>query len=143
MRIPAWTSTDSILAALVADRPDAFRGQWHMARMARAQNQPEAAIANYDKAIKLWPYREGLVSEAAVYASGLGRAAYARDIAFYGTQRWPHNPAFHRIVAGNAIDLGDTITAVRTLQNALKLHPGDSVLNQMWRAVQPPNSQTR
>jgi protein O-mannosyl-transferase len=134
-RVPDWTSTDVILTKLTKDRPDAFRGQWHMARMARAKDNTEAALVNYDKAMKLWPYREGLVQEVAIYASGKGRANYARDVAFYGAQRWPQNVAFHRIVAGNALDLGDTATAVRTLRRALELHPGDSVLNQMWRAV--------
>ena len=140
VRVPAWTSTDAILTALIDDRPDAFRGQWHMARMARAKDDVEGALNTYNQAIKLWPFREGLVQEAAAYASSKGRAAYARDVAFYGTQRWPQNPAFHQLVAGNALDLGDTTTAVRTLRKALQLHPADSVLNQMWRATQSTHS---
>jgi hypothetical protein len=105
--------------------------------MARAKGDVEGALTTYNQAIKLWPFREGLVQEAAGYASSKGRAAYARDVAFYGTQRWPQNVAFHQVVAGNALDLGDTVTAVRTLRKGLQLHPSDSVLNQMWRAIQP------
>jgi protein O-mannosyl-transferase len=137
VRVPDWTSTDRILAKLTEDRPDAFRGQWHMARMARATGNVEKALTTYDKAMKLWPYREGLVQETALYASSQGRAGYARDVAFYGTQRWPQNVAFHRVLAGNALDLGDTATAVRALRRGLELHPGDTLLNQMWRAAAP------
>jgi protein O-mannosyl-transferase len=135
MRVPEWKSTDSILLALVRDRPDAFRGQWHKARIARARGDVEVALQTYDQALKLWPFREGLVKEAAAYGSGQGRAAWARDVAFYGTQRWPNTVEFHRIVAGNALDLGDTATAVRTLRKALQLHPRDTILNDMWRAA--------
>lgn len=137
VRAPEWTSTDAILTALVRDRPDAFRGQWHMARMARAKGDVGGALTNYDKAMKLWPYREGLVQETALYATSNGRAAYGRDVAFYGTQRWPNNVVFHRLIAGNALDLSDTTTAVRALRQALQLHPRDSILNQMWRAAAP------
>lgn len=140
VRVPDWKSTDAILIKLTEDRPDAFRGQWHLARIARSKGQVETALATYDKAMKLWPYREGLVQETALYATSNGRAAYARDVAFYGTQRWPRNVSFHRLLSGNALDLGDTATARRALGQALQLHPQDSVLNQMWRAAAPNSS---
>ena len=135
IRVPEWKSTDTILMALIRDRPDAFRGQWHKARMARARGDAEEALRTYDYTLKLWPFREGLVKEAAVFGTSQGRAAWARDVAFYGTQRWPTTADFHRIVAGNSLDLGDTITAVRTLKRALQLHPNDKILNDMWRAA--------
>jgi hypothetical protein len=135
IRVPEWKSTDSILLALVRDRPDAFRGLWHKARIARARGDAEAALRTYDEALKAWPFREGLVKEAAVFGTSQGRAAWARDVAFYGTQRWPQTVDFHRIVAGNALDLGDTATAVRTLRQALQRHPNDKILNDMWRAA--------
>ncbi len=141
VRVPDWKSTDSILLALVRDRPDAFRGVWHVARIERQQGDTTAALANYDLALKLWPYRELLVEESATYATSRGRAAYARNIAFYGSQRWPQNVVFHQLLAGNALDLGDTATAVRSLNRALKLHPSDSLLNQMWRAAAPGTNQ--
>jgi hypothetical protein len=135
IRVPEWKSTDSILLALVRDRPDAFRGQWHRARIARARGDTELALRTYDQALKIWPFREGLVKEAAVFGTSQGRAAWARDVAFYGTQRWPKTVDFHRLVAANALDLGDTATARRTLDRALQLHPNDKILNDMWRAA--------
>jgi tetratricopeptide (TPR) repeat protein len=135
IRVPEWKSTDSILLALVRDRPDAFRGQWHKARIARARGDAEAALRTYDQALKLWPYREGLVKEAAVFGTSQGRAGWARDVAFYGTQRWPQTVDFHRLVAANALDLADTATAVQALRRALQLHPNDRILNDMWRAA--------
>ena len=137
VRVPQWTSTDSILFQLVEDRPDAFRGQWHVARDHREHRRVEAALASYDQAFRLWPYREGLVQETAAYASGQGRSAYARDIAMFGMQRWPKNIAFYRMAAGNSLDLGDTTTATRVLRDGLQLSPGDTLLNQMWRAAAP------
>lgn len=135
VRVPEWKSTDSILFALVRDRPDAFRGQWHVARSHREQNNTEAALTHYDEAVKLWPYREGLVQEAAAYAGSQGRPLYARDLALYGSRRWPRNVAFARMAAGNSLDLGDTATARLVLTDALRLHPADTLLNRMWHAA--------
>jgi hypothetical protein len=133
-RIPDWESTDSIMLALVRDRPDAFRGQWHVARIARAHGDAAAAVAGYDRALKLWPHREGLVQEAAAYGGSQGRTAWARDVATWGTTRWPGNINFHRLLASNAIDMGDTVTARRAVSSGLRLNPSDELLNAMQRA---------
>ena len=133
-RIPDWRSTDSIMLALVRDRPDAFRGQWHLARMARARGDASAAVARYDRALKLWPHREGLVQEAAAYGGSQGRSAWARDVAAWGGTRWPNNINFHRMIASQAIDQGDTATARRAVLNGLRLDPNDQLLNAMQRA---------
>jgi tetratricopeptide (TPR) repeat protein len=122
---------------LVRDRPDAFRGQWHAARIERAEGKPQAALEAYDRAFRLWPYREGLVNELASFASGQGRAGYARSIAMFGARRWPGNVNFHRMASGNSLHLGDTVTALGTLRRGLQLHPADSVLIMMWRAAVP------
>ncbi|HEY0304229.1 MAG TPA: hypothetical protein VGC44_04610 [Longimicrobiales bacterium] len=137
MRIPEWKSTDSILFRLVKDRPDAFRGQWHVARDHREHNRVAAALASYDQAFRLWPYREGLVQEVAAYASSQGHTAYARDVATFGAQRWPQNVQFYRLAVGNSLDLGDTATAARMVRAGLQFHPGDSLLNRMSQAVMP------
>ena len=141
VRVPEWDSTNSVLRAQVRDRPDSFRGQWHMARIARGENDVESALASYDRALRLWPFREGLVMEAAAYASNNRRAAYALNIANYGLQRWPQTVDFHRLVAANALDLGDTATARKTLQLGLERHPSDQMLNDMATAlgVKQPN----
>jgi hypothetical protein len=139
VRIPEWKSTNTIMLALVRDRPDAFRGQWHAARVERAEGRAQTALERYDVAFRLWPYRQGLVQEAASFASGQGRTGYARSIALFGAQRWPDNVNFHRIASANSLDLGDTITAIRTLRRGLLLHPNDSILNRMWQAASPEN----
>ena len=136
-RIPDWKSTDAIMEALVRDRPDAFRGQWHLARMARADDQHERALQLYDRAITLWPYREGLVREAAAYGGERGRIAWARNLANWGTQRWPESVDFHRLLAGHAIDMGDTTAARQAVDAGLRVAPRDTILNQMRRAFGP------
>jgi hypothetical protein len=133
-RIPDWTSTDAIMSALVRDRPDAFRGEWHMARMARSHGQVDKALGLYDKALRLWPYREGLVEEAAAYGTEHNRVVWAREVAHWGTQRWPRNVNLQRTLAANAIDMGDTVTARNAVSAGLHIAPKDSVLNAMWRA---------
>ena len=134
-RVPEWDSTDTILMALVRDRPDAFRGQWHAARMARRDNDVDGALAAYNHALQLWPFREGLVKEAAAYASGHGRVAFARNVAAYGLQRWPDTVDFHRMVAANALDMGDTTAARETVRRALARHPNDQMLKDMAVAL--------
>jgi hypothetical protein len=140
LRIPDWKSTDTIMTALVRDRPDAFRGQWHMARMARAQGDALTALTRYDQALRLWPYRQGLVQEAAAYGGDKGRSAWARDVALWGTRRWPNNIHFQRMLAANAVDMGDTLTARRALLAGLRIAPNDTILNQMWRAFGAPRT---
>lgn len=135
MRVPDWKSTDTIMAALLRDRPDAFRGHWHMARVARTRGDVAAALTSYDRAVRLWPYREALVQETAVYASSQGQEAWARVLALRGAQRWPANVHFHRILAAYALDHGDAIAARQILERARQLHPNDQMLNDMWRAL--------
>lgn len=139
-RIPDWNSTDSIMLALVRDRPDAFRGQWHLARMARQKKDAATAVARYDRAMQLWPYRETLAQEAAAYGGSQARAAWARDIAFWGTLRWPDNVNFNRMLAAHAIDLGDSATARQAVAKGLRTHPADSILNQMRQAFGQPGT---
>jgi predicted Zn-dependent protease len=126
------------MIALVRDRPDAFRGQWHMARMARQANHAQEALKRYEGAMKLWPYRESLAQEAAAYASDRGAKAWSRDVAFYGTLRWPKNVDFYRLLAANAVDLGDTATARTAVQKGLAVKADDQILNDMWRAFGTP-----
>lgn len=133
-RIPTWKSTDTVMATLLRDRPDSFRAQWHMARLARQRGDVQAALQRYDLAMKLWPYREGLVQEAAAYGGSQGRAAWARDLAFWGTRRWPQNANFYRMLAAHAIDLGDTTVARQAVRNGLRRHPSDQILNDMQNA---------
>jgi protein O-mannosyl-transferase len=133
-RIPDWKSTDTIMIALVRDRPDAFRGRWHLARMARARGDVAQALNGYARALEVWPYREGLVNEAAAYASANNRTVWARDVARWGTQHWPDNANLQRTLAVSAIDLGDTLTARRAVGKGLSVAPNDSLLIQMSRA---------
>lgn len=137
-RIPDWDSTDSIMQAMIRDRPDGFRAQWHMARLARKKGDVAVALAQYDKAMKLWPYREGLALEATVYVSSKGNTAWARNLALFGTQRWPDNPAFFNMLAAASIDMGDSTTARRVVADGLRLHPDNKILNDMWRAFGQP-----
>ncbi len=134
VRVPEWKSTESIMLALVRDRPESFRGQWVMARMARAQPDPQRALALYAHALQLWPYRERVVQEAALYASTQRQDAWAQRLAAWGVRRWPDNVNFRRMLVAHAIDVGDTIAARRELREALRIAPADTVLNQMWQA---------
>lgn len=137
VRVPEWKTTDTVMAAVMRDRPDAFRAHWYNARTARTAADVNGALAHYDRALRLWPYREGLVHEAALYASSQGRAVWAQELAERGVQRWPGNVVLQRMYAGYALDRGDTATARRALARALQLHPGDTLLNQMWRSITP------
>ena len=127
-RIPVWKSTDSVMVSVAKAKPQSFRGQWHLARMSRQRGHVN------DLALKLWPYREGLVQEAAAYGAAKGSTAWAHDVALWGRQHWPRNVNFHHMVAAGAIDRGDTIAARRAVLEGLRMSPNDSILNQMWRA---------
>lgn len=134
VRIPAWQSTHSIIAAQVRSRPDSFRGQWHTAREARSRGDVATALATYDRALQLWPHRESMVAEIAAYAGSQQRVAWARQVAKWGSERWPQNVNFHRMLAAYAIDLGDTVTARRAVVNGLQVDSTDQTLNEMARA---------
>lgn len=136
-RIPDWDSTDSIMMAQRRDRPDSFRAEWHAARMARRDRQPALALRRYQKALQLWPYRERLVVEAAAYMSEQRDIAGTIRVAGYGTQRWPRNVQLQRLLAANALDAGDTVTARAALRAGLRLAPNDSLLRQMRTVLNP------
>jgi hypothetical protein len=134
-RIPEWRSTDSIMIALVRDRPDSFRGQWHLARLARMNNDTTAALQRYRQALMLWPHRQRLVIEAAAFAAQAGQVRMAYDLSRVAVQRWPGDVAGQRLLAGAALDLGDTITARHAIRAGLAIAPRDDVLRRMAAAV--------
>jgi tetratricopeptide (TPR) repeat protein len=135
VRIPEWRTTDTIFAALIRDRPDSFRAHWHTARIAVRDRQPQLALARYGRALDLWPYRRQLVLEAATQASLHGDRDYARRLSSYMLQRWPGDLDASRMFAGAALDLGDTTAARATIDQALRLHPGDTLLLRMRAAI--------
>ncbi len=132
-----WDSTDSIMMAQVRDRPESFRAVWHVARMSRRDGKPELAVQQYQQALQLWPYRERLVVEVVAYLTNRKDLASAQGIARWGTQRWPKNIEFQRLIAANALDSGDTLTARAAIAAGLRLNPADSLLNKMSAAVNP------
>ena len=130
-RIPDWKSTDEILMAQLRDRPDTFRAEWHAARMAKRDRNPRAALEHYARALRLWPWRERMVVEAAAYASQQRDVRFALQLARHGVNRWPASLELQRLLAANALDAGDTATARVALRAGLKLAPKDTLLNQM------------
>jgi hypothetical protein len=135
VRIPEWRTTDTIFAALMRDRPDAFRAHWHSARIALRDRQPGLALERYGRALQLWPYRRQLVLEAATQAALHGDRDYARRLSTYMLQRWPGDLDASRMLAGAALDVGDTTVARVTIDHALRLHPGDTLLLRMRAAI--------
>jgi tetratricopeptide (TPR) repeat protein len=135
IRIPDWESTDSILLAQLRDRPDSFRAHWHAARIERRANRVESAIGHYHRAVQLWQFRERLIVEAAAYAAQQQRALMAVTLAQHGTKVWPRNAQLHRLLAANALDLGDTATARSALRTGLELAPNDDLMKKMSAAI--------
>ena len=137
VRIPEWRTTHTIFEALRRDRPDSFRGAWHFARVAVAQDRREEALRLHSEALELWPYRRKLVQEAALYAGGLGLAERARNLTTFALDRWPDDLPLRRLHAGLLLDGGDTLNARRHIMDGLRWHPDDELLLRMLDAAQP------
>jgi hypothetical protein len=135
VRIPEWDSTDRIMAALARDRPDAFRGQWHRARIARAQGRDGEALALYGSAMELWPYRLGLVLETISQATRAGDLAYADRLSSFAVERWPSNVDARRLLAAVRLDMGDTTAARLAVGEGLRVAPDDETLRRMAHAI--------
>lgn len=135
VRVPEWESTDRIMLALVRDRPDAFRGQWHMARMARTAGNPDEALRAYGRALELWPHRQRMVFEAIGYAAEVRRLDYAADLAAYAARRWPESADAHRFLVATTLDAGDTAAARRYLREGLRVAPADEAMLRMREAI--------
>lgn len=140
LRIPDWDSTDQILLAQLRDRPDSFRAHWHAARIERRANRVQAALARYSQAVQLWPFRERLIVESSAYAASQSQSRIAYRLAAFGVQRWPRNLQLQRLLASNALDLGDTVTARRAMLAGLKLAPNDDLLRRMSATLAPEKS---
>ncbi|MEX1183637.1 MAG: hypothetical protein WEF86_10420 [Gemmatimonadota bacterium] len=137
LRIPVWDSTASVHAALLRDRPDAFRGHWYLARVAVNRNAPREALERYSDALGIWPYRQRLVLEAAAYAAQSGDLPFAARLTTFALSRWPNDVRFLRIHAAAHLDLGDTATARSSIDRALRIAPEDSTLLAMRSAILP------
>jgi protein O-mannosyl-transferase len=134
-RIPDWQSTDTVMEALVRDRPDSFRGHWHLARMARASNDMSAAVAQYDTAMALWPRRKTLVVEAASFAVDQGDLRRALALTTLAARQWPDDVEVLRMLAGVALDTNDVETAERAIRDGLRVQPDDDMLRRMSAAL--------
>jgi hypothetical protein len=135
VRIPDWVSTTTIFRALLTSRPDSFRAHWHLARKASDAHDPQRSMEYYAHAMHLWPYRIRLIREATEYAVRNGDLMLAREFAQNGVTKWPKVAEFHRSLAGIALDLGDTATAVVQIREGLAISPDDKVLRSMNDAL--------
>jgi hypothetical protein len=137
-RVPEWRSTERIMAAQLRDRPDSFRAQWALARQARLDGDATRALERYAEAMRLWPYRERLALESAGFAAESGQRRMAFQLASFAAQRWPGALDAQRLLAGTALDLGDTTTARLAVRTGLRLDPRDDVLRRMDAAMTLP-----
>jgi len=134
-RTPDWNSTDTIMQALVRDRPDSFRGHWHLARMAKARGDAGAASAQYDTAMAIWPRRRTLVVEAIAFASERRDLRRGLALATLAVRLWPEDVDTQRMLAGFALDAGDWNTADRAIHDGLRVDPADETLLRMEAAL--------
>lgn len=134
-RIPDWRSTDTIMEALVRDRPDSFRGHWHLARMALAADDDAAATAQYDTAVALWPHRRNLLIEAAAHAAMRSDLARTGALASLILRQWPDDLEAHRIIAGVALDTNDRNSAAAAISAGLAIAPADEGFRRMKAAL--------
>jgi hypothetical protein len=134
-RIPDWRSTDTIMESLVRDRPDSFRGHWHVARMAREAQDVSRAVAHYDTAVSLWPHRRGLLLEAAAFAAMNGEFGRATGIATLMVRQWPDDLEAYRLIAGVALDANDRERAAEAIRAGLAISPGDEGFRRMSEAL--------
>jgi predicted Zn-dependent protease len=119
------------MLALVGDRPDAFRGRWHMARMARNAGQMVHAMNEYDAAIAIWPRRQSLILEATAFAAEQQRVDRAFELAQLAASQWPDDVAVQRVLAGTALDAGQFGVAREAIRAGLALEPDDAMLLRM------------
>ena len=136
-RVPVWDSTNRVFYALEADRPDSFRAWWHLARVARSEKKPNLEMSRYERAMRLWPYRKGLVFESIGRAIENRRIAEARNLSSFGVSRWPREVTAQRYLASTSLDLGDTARARIALRAGLAIDPADSTLVGMAHAILP------
>lgn len=135
-RVPEWESTERIFASQLRDRPDSYRAHWTLGRAARQTGDHETARRHYDEALRLWPFRESMVVEAAAFAIQDGRLEEGRAIARFGAERWAGNLDLQRMLAAASLSLGDTTTARAALAAGLRAHPADSLLLLMRGALE-------
>jgi protein O-mannosyl-transferase len=134
-RIPDWKSTDTVMTALVRDRPDSFRGHWHLARMAKAGGDLAGATAQYDTAMAIWPRRRTLVIEAIAFASERRDLRRGLALATLAVRQWPDDVDTQRMLAGFALDAGDLDTADHAIHDGLRVDPADDTLLRMEVAL--------
>lgn len=143
-RIPEWESTERIFRAQVRDRPDSYRGHWYLGRLERAQGNDTRAAEHFAEALRLWPYRKGLVLEAASFAIERRRIEEARSLAAFAVRQWPSSVEAYRLLAATSLDLGDKETARRAVLDGLRVDPRDELLLRMRdEALSDPVEETR
>jgi cytochrome c-type biogenesis protein CcmH/NrfG len=106
-----------------------------MARQARMRGDTTEALGRYELAISLWPWRQRLVSEALRFAAQTAAPQQTNQLARLAVSLEPDDVDAIRILAGTALDMGDTATAKAAIKDGLKLKPDDDVFLRMRAAL--------
>jgi protein O-mannosyl-transferase len=75
-----WVDTETVIATLIQDHPNAFRAQWYMGRLLFEQGRTEDAFQALDSATTLQPMAIEMPLERAEWLLRLGRAQEAADV---------------------------------------------------------------
>jgi tetratricopeptide (TPR) repeat protein len=103
-----------------ADQP---AGQMQKGAYALARNQPQEALAHYQKATEWDPYSAAIHREMAIVLSGMGRSAEAVEHLERACALEPRNADYRYLLALGYNEVGQTSRTIEALQATVKLDP--------------------
>lgn len=119
-RNPDWKSTDTIMAALVRDQPESYRGQWFLATKFSTAGDTLAADDHWTFAHRLWPQDAQLLTEWGTYYTLRGRHDRAVEVLEKARELYPDAPFVLGPLAAAYLNTGRFAEAVSVVDSLLK-----------------------
>jgi protein O-mannosyl-transferase len=120
-RNPEWKDTKSIMANILAEHPESYRGQWSEAVRALARGDTVGSEQHWAYALQLWPYDSQLLTELGAYDLQMKRYPIAARVLEGAHKLHPNIPRTEQFLALAYLDAHEYSRALVAVNHSIKL----------------------
>jgi len=130
-RVPAWDDSDSVMAALIEDRPESGTAWMHLGRRLAAQGRPQDALTAFGYAVVLLNSEYRPSTEIASHLLSMGRPDRA---VFFLERAWREHPEWQTapgLLAAAQLNAGRPEKAAPAARAAVFLQPSNESMHHL------------
>jgi len=130
-RVPDWSDTETIMQALIEDRPESGTAWMHLGRRLAAQGRPDDALTAFAYAVALLNSEYRPITEVSAHLLAMGRNDAARPLL---RRAWAEHPEWYTapgLLAAVELNAGRPADAVPAARAAIALQPGNASMHHL------------